>query len=151
MTEPKPNESTAAHPGWLIALAPIAVMVLIFALSSRSHLPNLDGGHDYQSVAGHFTAYAALGATLTLLFRSFGWSTRKAVLGAVVLATLYGVSDEFHQSFVPNRQVDPIDVFADFVGAVVGSIAMLAMLGRWGPAAIASSDVDPGRPADGSS
>ncbi len=49
-----------------------------------------------------------------------GWSPLRALLVAIVLATLYGVTDEFHQSFVPNRNTDPKDVLVDFLGATAG-------------------------------
>ncbi|MCA9836043.1 MAG: VanZ family protein [Trueperaceae bacterium] len=37
---------------------------------------------------------------------------------AVTLTVLYGLSDEFHQHFVPGRQVDVFDWLADTVGAI---------------------------------
>ena len=44
---------------------------------------------------------------------------------SVIFATLYGVSDEFHQSFVNTRQADGADVLADFVGSIVGAVGYL--------------------------
>lgn len=134
---------------WLLVVTPIAIMAIIFALSSRSHLPDLDGGRGFQSVAGHFTVYAALGASLTVLFRSLGWSPARAMIAAIVLATLYGVTDEFHQWFVPNRTTDPFDVLVDFLGATVGSSLMLVLIDRRASVS-ARSDAAPDRPADGS-
>lgn len=53
-----------------------------------------------------------------------GWllarATGKAAWGWA-LAVLYGVSDEFHQHFVPGRQADVLDLLADAVGAFLGS------------------------------
>jgi VanZ family protein len=37
---------------------------------------------------------------------------------AVLLASLYGVSDEAHQAFVPGRSADAVDWLADTVGAL---------------------------------
>ena len=37
---------------------------------------------------------------------------------AIGIASLYGISDEFHQSFTPHRSVDVFDWLADTVGAV---------------------------------
>jgi VanZ family protein len=44
---------------------------------------------------------------------------------AIGLTTLYGVSDEYHQSFVPQRDVEGYDVAADGFGA------LLAQCGVW--------------------
>jgi VanZ family protein len=39
---------------------------------------------------------------------------------AVILVTVYGVLDEFHQHFVPGRTTDIFDVIADAVGGMLG-------------------------------
>jgi VanZ family protein len=36
------------------------------------------------------------------------------------LAVLYGLSDEWHQSFVPGRTPDIVDIVTDAFGAAVG-------------------------------
>src|SRR5262245_29127466 len=42
--------------------------------------------------------------------KPIGWATACA---AVAIATAHGVTDEFHQWFVPSRSLDPIDAAAD--------------------------------------
>jgi VanZ family protein len=49
-------------------------------------------------------------------------SARTAFLG-VVLTTLYGVSDEVHQMFVPGRSAEVYDLFADAIGGAIGAFA----------------------------
>jgi VanZ family protein len=44
------------------------------------------------------------------------------------LAVAYGVSDEFHQSFVPNRHAELRDLGSDAIGAFVAVI----VVGAWG-------------------
>lgn len=41
---------------------------------------------------------------------------------AAILATLYGISDEFHQHFVLNRSASLGDILFDCIGSVIGSI-----------------------------
>lgn len=145
--EPESERETLA---WWMVLAPLIVMGVIFWFSSRSSLPDLDGGRGLQNIAGHFTVYAALGLTLALLFRSLGWSTARTLLAAIAIATLYGLSDEFHQSFVPNRSVETKDVVVDFLGATAGAVALLWWLGsRQG--VNARSDAAPDQPGAESS
>jgi VanZ family protein len=70
----------------------------------------------------HFLAYALMGG---LFFRALQrtwphWRLAWIVLISVVLTTLYGVSDEVHQSFVSARMAEGMDILADFSGAVFG-------------------------------
>jgi VanZ family protein len=51
---------------------------------------------------------------------------------SVCFATLYGVSDEFHQAFVAARQADGYDVLADFVGSILGAVGYMAVTFRNG-------------------
>lgn len=106
----------------------VAWMATLFFASAQT-FPG--GGPSIPDWLTHGTAYAILGGLACRALAgglgrplSFG----QALL-AVALSTGYGVSDECHQAFVPNRQADPWDVVKDFGGAVAGSAASLA-LGR---------------------
>ena len=81
--------------------------------------------------AAHFLIYGGLGGALVRALaggRTAAMGPRR-ILFAVVLATLYGVTDEIHQSFVPPRTPDVLDVAADAVGALAGAIA-IAVIAR---------------------
>ena len=41
------------------------------------------------------------------------------MLFAMIIGTLYGVSDEFHQSFVPGRTASIWDLAADSIGVAI--------------------------------
>ncbi len=100
-------------------LAVAAWAALIFTLSAQSTLPDLTHGMpDLQDIAGHLAAYAGLASWLALALRQMP-GVRRPWLWAFVLAVLYGLSDEFHQSFVPNRHPDLFDVATDMVGAAL--------------------------------
>jgi VanZ family protein len=112
----------------------VGQMAVIFAASSIPDLGPLPGGLSDSS--GHSIGYAMLGALLLRGLaggRLSGVTWRRAI-AAVVLATLYGVSDEAHQSFVPGRFPDRFDVLADCVGASIAATLALAAAGarRWG-------------------
>jgi VanZ family protein len=101
-------------------------------LSSQPVLPSPASLNDKQA---HAVAYGIL-AFLCLMGMT-GWRWRRiagaSLLAAFVLAVLYGVSDEVHQSFVPGRTPDGADVVADAVGAALGLLAAWAwaiLLGR---------------------
>jgi VanZ family protein len=74
----------------------------------------------------HVVLYAPLGFLVTraiLLTKDFSkqWGI---VLGSL-LVVLLGAGDEFHQSFVPNRQATLGDVMADGVGGWLGALAFV--------------------------
>lgn len=100
-------------------------MGVIFALSSLpgSAVPGRFGS------AGHFALYAVLGALYLLALRRREPAWRSLVL-AVALASLYGVTDEFHQSFVPGRMPDPVDWLVDTAGALTAATGVLLYLRR---------------------
>jgi VanZ family protein len=100
-------------------------MALIFGLSSVSQTPAFVGGVDKYL---HAALYAGLSALIVRALAG-GWHRRLTVgivVAAIMMAAAYGVSDEFHQSFVPMRSVETMDVLADTVGAAVAAFALYA-------------------------
>jgi VanZ family protein len=98
----------------------IIQMALIFGASSLSSPPLPD---EISDTSGHFIGYVILSALLLRALaggRIAGVTWRKALL-AMLSSTLYGVSDEFHQGFVPHRTPDVWDVAADAAGSAAGS------------------------------
>jgi len=49
-----------------------------------------------------------------------------AAFAAIVISSLYGVTDEYHQVFVPGRTFDVLDMAADAFGAAAGAGATWA-------------------------
>lgn len=91
-------------------------------------------GVDLVSPFAHFCEYALFGF---LLQNALGCSLtpRRALLLAVVAASAYGVTDEFHQLFVPGRACDPVDWLVDTAGATLGAFLAHAALRRFQPPA----------------
>ncbi len=107
-----------------LLLAAVAWAILIFYLSSQASIdaPMLFPGQDKLF---HLVVFGILGFLLmgTLPASPDGYRLRQ--LWWVALAVmLYGVSDEFHQYFVPGRSVDVYDVLADAVGGLLGAWTM---------------------------
>ncbi len=50
---------------------------------------------------------------------------------AVTLSTLYGLSDEVHQSFTPGRTTSLGDLIADGLGSLIGAVLYLKMLSKY--------------------
>jgi VanZ like protein len=116
---------------WWLWLPVVLYMAFIFGLSSISETPDLPGGSDKGL---HAVLYAGLGA---LLVRALAGGLRQRItLATVLIATLvgglYGISDEFHQYFVPPRQVEALDVVADTIGAAAAAFALFGWSRRRG-------------------
>jgi VanZ family protein len=115
------------RPGWLSLWLPvILVAALIFTLSSFSQLPSPPSG--ISDKHEHFAIYFLLGATLVRALargRLAGVTLPVAIIAAL-LVTVYGASDEFHQSFVPGRDSSVFDLAADGVGALAAAVLLLA-------------------------
>lgn len=91
---------------------PLLIAALIIAASSRSRVA-APGISNIDKV-GHFLVYGLL-ATLVCRLRP-GW--RGALIG-LFAASLFGVTDEWHQSYVPGRSSDAMDWVADTLGAAL--------------------------------
>jgi len=76
----------------------------------------------------HFVEYAILGYLIARAAKNSSSLKMRAHfrIFAVSLASLYGLSDEFHQYFVPGREVEILDVLADAAGAVFGQMFLRA-------------------------
>jgi VanZ family protein len=104
---------------------------LIFLLSHQSNPPGAQVVPDYTA---HFVEYALFGLTLTWGassgFRRPLTSQSAVLLG--VIAALYAIGDEFHQSFVPDRVASSGDVVVDVLGATacVG-VVWVTRRGEW--------------------
>ena len=87
---------------------------------------------DVVSPAAHFVEYTVFGALIFAALRESFSEQRNPQLAiiAIIIASLYGVTDELHQYFVPDRACDPVDWLVDTCGATLGAFAMRAILGR---------------------
>ncbi len=106
---------------------PLAVAGMIVWASSRmmatpefTHwIPSFDK-------LAHFSVYGLLG---TLTFRALGRGRWTPWL-AIAAVSLFGASDEWHQSFVPERASEVKDWVADTLGAAL-AVSLYAGWGRY--------------------
>lgn len=108
--------------------APVVLYAgVIFYMSAQSHpdeqLPSFLL-EDVSDKVLHAVEYAVLGG---LCYRAFRWAagsavSRQAVVLAIVTASVYGITDEAHQFFVPFRESSWQDWLADTAGAAIGAL-----------------------------
>lgn len=101
-----------------------AYMAMLFGLSSLTSVPAAPAAITDAHL--HMLLYAGL-SIVTLRAVSRGrWRgvTRAACITAVAIAVAYGIFDEFHQAFVPNRTFEIRDIFSDAAGASVAIVAL---------------------------
>ena len=97
----------------------IVMMAIIFVASSTpsSELPNYGFWDMLVKKGGHMMGYGLLSIAW---WYGFSFDSKKGWL-AWLLAFIYAISDEFHQSFTPGRNPSAVDVlFFDGGGALVG-------------------------------
>jgi len=91
---------------------------LVFWLSSRSTLPGPDL-FSQQDKLVHAIAYALMAWLVWHVCAHWHAARSRMLLITVLFCMLYGLSDEWHQSFVPGRDASPWDWLADGFGALV--------------------------------
>lgn len=99
----------------------VAMMAGIFLVSAMPQPPALPGR--LTDTTAHVMVYATLAAAMVRGVAGARWSgvSASGAMLAALLAAAYGLTDEFHQSFVPGRTAEARDVAADAVGAVIGA------------------------------
>ncbi len=102
---------------------PVIVLCAVIFWQSGHATPRILPRWPHQDKLLHCVVYGLLGALWVRAFSSLkGFHSRRCLLLAgIALATLFGLSDEWHQSFVPARTADAADLLADFVGSLIGS------------------------------
>lgn len=122
MTTRRPRSREIA---WLW-LPVVIYMAGIFIVSGMSDPPAPSNVPD---ASLHEAAYFGLTLVLIRALSRERWSgvTFTTLALAWVLAVTYGVTDEWHQSFVPNRVAEVRDLGADAIGAFAAAV----VAGAW--------------------
>ena len=113
--------------------APVALYAgMIFYLSAQSHPEEHLPSFLLKDVSDKVLHAVEYGLLAVLCYRAFRWAAgpavaRQAVVAAIVAASVYGVTDEVHQFFVPFRESSWLDWLADTAGAAIGALSWRAI------------------------
>lgn len=117
-------------PRWLRDIVPLVLWLgLIFFLSHQPTLLDVEEqlgslGEKILYKSAHVLAYAVTAWLWWRLLSPERRVTPTSLWAAFILTTLYGVSDEIHQSFVPGRHARLADVLFDASGALITIILL---------------------------
>jgi VanZ family protein len=117
----KPDGSTSGERLCFYVLPLFLYMSLIFALSSLSRYPEAPSWVFGFDKFVHTLEYYILGYLLmrALVTSPHGIFAEVPAAFAMIFGTLYAISDEWHQSFVPGRYASAFDVIFDILGVVI--------------------------------
>lgn len=99
-------------------------MFVIFAASSRPQIPYQSDVPDWFS---HALVYLVLSVLASRAFAAGRPLDLRLAARVFAFCVAYGVSDEFHQAFVPGRHPDAWDVLKDAIGTLLG----LGLFAAW--------------------
>ena len=100
-------------------------MATIFYLSSLHQAPLPPGISDKPAHAFGYMGFGFVIARALAGGLPPRITLRQALIG-LALASLYGVTDEFHQWFVPGRSADIADWYSDSLGSAIALFACWA-------------------------
>ncbi len=110
-----------------ILILPVIVYCTLIFIQSCYPSPKGIPQFSFSDKIMHILGYALLGALTARALFNGNWgienlqsSRTLLIIIAILFSTLYGVSDEIHQSFVAARCGDVFDVAADAAGSALG-------------------------------
>ena len=109
---------------WIIT---IFIAIIIFYVSSLTFAPGPLRGFPWKPIAYHFYAFLFLAAFLLISLNRGKIENKKFIFIAIIIALVYGVSDEFHQLFVPGRACSFSDFLTDSAGILFASTLYLLL------------------------
>ena len=107
--------------------------LLIFYFSS---IPNLKTSQNpfWDEIFRSFAHFLMYGVLFVLFFRALNFRVKKQEFWVpLILAWLYGLSDEAHQLFVPTRSFQVKDLLVDFSGVILGGLIVWKLLPKAPP------------------
>lgn len=99
--------------------APAILMGTIIFLFSSIHgntIQKTGLGQESIQINAHFFLYFLLSLTF--------YKATNNILLSIVLSFFYSITDEFHQTFVPGRSFQILDIFVDTIGASLAGLIL---------------------------
>ena len=109
-----------------IVYLPLAVYwITLFVMTSLPSTMSISVG--VSDKIEHFGAYGLLSVFLFLALKfesKYPFLSDYPATFALLIASLYGLIDEFHQLFIPGRSAEFYDWLADFLGSVLAVVIL---------------------------
>lgn len=101
---------------------PLTAYCLLIYIQSDYPSPENLPSFAFMDKVLHFVAYGVMGVLFYRAYQTLRLKNRRyiLILLSMISASLYGISDEIHQYFIPLRNADLLDATADILGAVCG-------------------------------
>ena len=101
---------------------PLILYCLLIYIQSDYPSPEELPSFKFMDKMLHFVAYGVMGILFYRAYQTLRIKNQRKMLifFSIVSASVYGISDEIHQYFVPDRHADLLDVIADILGALCG-------------------------------
>ena len=114
-------------------LPPILWGLIIFSFSSlRVGSSNEIYWKDFViKKTAHVVEYAILAVLLYRAMIGSDVEKKKAIIFSMLIVSLYGFTDEFHQSFTPGREPRIRDVIIDTIGGALGVLTFCKVLEKY--------------------
>lgn len=89
---------------------------IVDIIANIFHITNINTLSIIIRKLAHYTEYLILG----ILVINLNNNKSKSIYLSIIICLLYAISDEFHQSFVPGRSCQILDIAIDFLGSLTG-------------------------------
>jgi len=100
--------------------------IFIFSISSvpGNNIPSL---FPLQDIAFHASIFGIFSFFISRLVKVYKPKKSKAyrLVFVLLFIFIFALTDEFHQSFVPNRTASIVDVLTDCAGSLIGALFYL--------------------------
>ena len=76
----------------------------------------------------HFSLYTVVGILSMSLMSTYNLKQSKRIITSLGIGIIYAISDEIHQSFIPDRSAQIGDVLIDTAGVITGIIIVILII-----------------------